>query len=1095
MKKYLLLCAVFVLAISVAWAQERTVSGKVTSADDGSGVPGVNVVLSGTTNGTITDVDGNFKLTIPSDGGVLTFSFVGMKTQNVTVGSRSVIDVQMQSDFQELGEVVVTAIGISREKASLGYGVTTLKADESLANRQEADISRLLRGKATGVDISATSGLAGSGTNVIIRGYTSITGSNQPLFVVDGVPFNTETNTGNQGFTTGSATASSRFLDLDPSSVEEITILKGLSATVLYGEAGRNGVVLVTTKNGKVGSDASKKTEITFNQGVYLSEVAQLPEFQDTYGNGFSGGFGWFFSNWGAAFNDLSPTSYGSDYKGEQNGQVLITHPYDQTQYNDDFPEYVGADYIYKPYKGVEDFFQKGVSSNTSLSISTPLGENASISASYSFLSEEGLTPRYGSYTYDRSGGGFTPIYNEESGKDGRSNYIDKHNFGIGLSSQLQNGLRIRSSFNFVDIDRETPITGTAFGGDGNGLFAAILFLPRSHDMMGLPFQSPIDGSNVNYRRGSQIQNPRWTLNNTGQHENVRRFFSSTDFSYEITGWLSAAYRLSLDSYSQLNVRRINKGGPRVPDGEMRTFNIRRNTVDHVFNLLFDTELSEGLTLNGLIGFNSRRETGSESQILSTQQFVYDLFTHDNYINHNSFSDSQEENTNGIYATATLGYNSWIYLNLQARNDWTSTLEEANRSVLYPSASLSFIPSDLITIPSVDQLKIRLGYGTSAGYPSPYRTRTVLNATTNSFVSSGGTILNTNSVSNRLGNPNLAPELHEEFELGLEASILNNLFGLDMSLYQKNSSDLIIDLPLDPATGYTVTTVNGAEITNKGIELGLNINPLRGTLKWNNTINYTKNISEVNSIFAGVDQVSIAGYTNLGNVAIPGEPYGALYGGSFERSPDGFLVVDATGQYLESGENVVIGDPNPKYTVSWLSNLSWKGLSFGFMWQYIDGGDIYSSTIQALLARGNTTDTDVDRYTPIIMPNAVKQVDTDASGNPVYAPNDIQTYMGDTFFSAYFGAAEGGVFDGTVIRLREVSITYVLPQSLIQNTPFGRIAISLSGENLFYHAPNFPKGINFDPEINSTGVGNGRGFDYRTAPTSKKYGINLNITF
>jgi len=220
-----------------------------------------------------------------------------------------------------------------------------------------------------------------------------------------------------------------------------------------------------------------------------------------------------------------------------------------------------------------------------------------------------------------------------------------------------------------------------------------------------------------------------------------------------------------------------------------------------------------------------------------------------------------------------------------------------------------------------------------------------------------------------------------------------------------------------------------------------------------------------------------------------------MYGSSWLRSPDGFKVVSGIGEYLTSGKNEVIGDPNPNYTLSWLSNLSWKGLSVGFMWQYIDGGDVYSSTVQALLARGNTTDTDVDRYTPIIMPNAVKQSGTDSNGDPVYVPNDIQTYMGDTFFVAYFYASEGGIFDGTVIRLREVSLSYVLPQKLIQNTPFGRIAISLSGENLFYYAPNFPKGIHFDPELNSTGVGNGRGWDYRTAPTSKKYGVNINLTF
>jgi TonB-dependent SusC/RagA subfamily outer membrane receptor len=340
----------------------------VTSDTDGGGVPGVNVILKGTTTGATTDLDGNYRLSVPEEGGTLVYTFIGLATQEIEVGSRSVIDVQMSEDVETLAEVVVTGLGVVKEKKALGYGVVSIGTD-ALANRQESDVARLLRGKATGVDITQTSGLAGSGTNVIIRGYSTITGTNQPLFVVDGVPFNTSTNTGNQGFGSGGATASSRFLDLDPNIISEITILKGLSATVLYGENGRNGVVLVTTKNGQGGAGANKKMEISFTQGLSRSEVANLPDYQNTFGNGFSAGFGWFYSNWGAAFADLNPSSYGADYQGEKNGQVLITHPYDQSQYNDDFPEYIGAEYPYKPYKSVENFFQPGTTSNTSLAV------------------------------------------------------------------------------------------------------------------------------------------------------------------------------------------------------------------------------------------------------------------------------------------------------------------------------------------------------------------------------------------------------------------------------------------------------------------------------------------------------------------------------------------------------------------------------------------------------------------------------------------------------------------------------------------------------------------------------------------------------
>ena len=1093
MKRILLLSVSFLFVMGTAFAQ-RTVSGRVTSDSDGEGVPGVNVILKGTTTGTTSDLDGNYRLSVPEEGGTLVFTFIGLATQEIEMGARSVIDVGMAEDVETLAEVVVTGLGIVKEKKALGYGVSSLGTD-AIANRQETDIARLLRGKATGVDITQTSGLAGSGTNIIIRGYSSITGSNQPLFVVDGIPFNTDTNTGNQGFGSGSATASSRFLDLDPNSIEAVTILKGLSATVLYGEAGRNGVVLVTTKNGSAGSSSNKKMEVSLNQGVYQSQIANLPDYQDTYGNGFNAGFGWFFSNWGAAFNDLRPSSYGSSYQGEQNGQVLITHPYDQDQYADDFGDtYAGAAYPYQPYKGVEEFFNKGIASNTSVSVSSRVADNASISATYSFLSEEGFTPRT-----DR-----------EYERDDRSNFLDKHNFGLGAQTELANGLKIKGSFNYVNSDRRAPITAPAFGGDGNGLFAAILFTPRSMDLNGLPYASPVDGSNVYYRRGSPIQNPRWTLNNSAQSEKVNRFFSSTQASYDLTDNFSLLYRLSIDNYNQINRRHINRGGPQVPDGEMSTFNVRNRITDQLLNVLYNFNINESITIDGIIGLNSRREVNDASGIFSTNQFVYNLLVHDNFIDNNSFSRYREENTIGVYATATVGYNYYLFLNLQARNDWTSTLEQANRSVVYPSASVSFVPTDAFSALSYSNIlnyfKVRAGIGVSAGYPNPYQTRSILGARTNQFIAPTGEILNVNTAVNGggsqtiLGNGNLQREIHTELEGGIEARILNNNVNIDLSVYKKTSSDLIINLPLDPATGSTQTTVNAAEMENKGIELGIDVGvPIPGAVSWDVTWNFTKNVSNVNKIFEGIDQVQIDGYSTLGNYAIPDKPYGVIFGSDFAKVDggqfDGKYIVDGVGNYQNSGNFGVLGNPAPDFTTNWINNISWKGISFGFQWQYIHGGDISSSTVQALMARGNTADTDVDRNIPIVMPNSVKQTGTDENGDPVYVENDIQTYMGDSFFRAYFFSNEGGIFDATVIRLREVSIGYVLPENLLANTPFGRANITLSGENLWYNAPNFPEGINFDPEVSSLGVGNGRGFDYRTAPTAKKFGVNVGLTF
>lgn len=1069
MKKLLTVLTLFLFVVGFSYAQS-TVSGTVTD-DSGEPLIGTSILVEGTITGTVTDIDGKYTLNVPEGSNVLVFSYTGYKSVRVEINGRAVVDLVMETDAIYTEEVVVTGLGIKREKKALGFGVATLD-NKQLTARQETDVARLLRGRATGVDITQTSGLAGSGTNVIIRGYSTITGSNQPLFVVDGVPFNTSTNTGSQGFTSGAATASSRFLDLDPNIIEEISILKGLAATVLYGEAGRNGVILVTTKNGVGGSDANKKMEISVTQSVFQSEIANLPDYQDTYGIGFNAGFGWFFSNWGAAFDDLNPSSYGSDYRGERDGKVLVTHPYDQAQFADDFPEYAGAEYFHQPYTSVEDFFEPGLASNTSVSLQSRLGDNSSISATYSFLSEEGFTPK-----------------KDARNDNARSNFLDKHNFGLGAQTKLANGLQINATFNFVTSERETPLTAPGFGGDGNGLFGAILFTPRSIDLMNLPYQSPIDGSNVYYRRGGQIQNPRWTLNNTGQTEKVQRFFSTTKLSYDINDNISLLYQLGVDRYDQYNQRYINRGGPIVPDGELFSFNIINRITDQLANILYNFQLSDDFSLDGVVGANIRRETRDQTNTISSNQFVYGLVNHGNFIDHNNSSFLVQENTLGVFGTATLGYKSFLFVNLQARNDWTSTLEPENRSVLYPSASLSFVPTDafpgLQNSSVLNFLKLRLGYGTSAGYPDPYSTRSILDVSTNVFVAPGGRVLNTNAVANFLGNRNLTRELFVEYEGGLEARLFSNRVGIDLNLYQKTSQDLIINLPLDPATGYTSTTVNAAEVENRGIELGLNLTPVvSGDFRWDVTLNYTKNVSNVNSIFEGVDRVFVAGYGTLGNYAIPGEQIGVIYGQQFQRNESGKILVNGQGGYVPGGFGV-IGDPNPNYTANWINDISWKGLSFGFQWQYIDGGEIYSSTVGALLARGNTVDSDFDRSVPIILPNGVNSDGT---------PNDKQVYVGDEAFNTFF-TDEGAILDGTVIRLRQISLAYALPASLLEKTPFGRIGITFSGENVWFNAPNIPKGMNFDPEIVSTGVGNGRGLDFRTAPTARKYGITLNATF
>lgn len=1053
MKKLSLVLTLVLFAIGATMAQ-RTVSGKVT---DTNGVPliGASVLVKGTTTGTVTDIDGNYSLSFPEGATTLVFSYTGFSTQEVAVGTSNVVDVSMEEAAEQLSEVVVTGLGIRKEKKALGYAVTTLGSKE-LELRPEADVARVLRGKVPGVDITQTSGLAGSGTNVIIRGYSSISGTNQPLFVVDGVPFNSDTNN-DRGFTGGGASASSRFLDLDPNSIAEVSVLKGLSATVLYGEAGRNGVVLITTKNGNT-QNLNKKMEITVDQSVFANEIASLPDDQDLYGNGFHNTASAAFSNWGAPFDQPNKN-------GLTNGTIL--HPYSRSALRDVFPQYQGARYEYKAYDNLQNFFETGLINNTSINIASRLSGGTALNFNYGYRDETGFVK--------------TSTYN-------------KHNFGLGISSTLSNGIKVNSSFNYVTSNRTVPPAGTSTSSNPNSftsLFSNIFYTPRSVDLFGLEYEIPGTRESIYYRGGNDIQHPLWTLNNSYEEEELGRFFGNVALSYDLTNWLNVSYRFGLDQYAQQQQSLLNKGGRNVPDGLMNTSDRQNIITDHLLNFSFDYNINETFNLSGNFGANLRRDTRESTFANSNIQFVYGLFQHDNFIEHNNSTSVAEENLIGAFASATLGYKNFLYFNAQARNDWTSTLEEANRSILYPSASVSFVPTEafagLQESKFINYLKVRVGYGTSAGYPNPYSTRSILNTSARTFVTAGGTILNTNSVDNFFGNPDLKPELHAEIEGGIEGRFFNNRLGVDLSLYNKTSSDLIINLTLDPSTGFTSTTVNAAEITNKGIELGLDFTPIQtSNFSWTLNGNFTKNEPIVESIYPGIDQILLTGFTGFANAAVPGRPYGIFIGQGILKDENGNKILSAAGRYLSDPTDKELGNPNPNFNLNGGTTVSWKGLSFNMLWTYQDGGDIQAATPYTLMGRGILQETDFDRFVPVIAPGV----------NQEGQPNRVQITSTDHYWeNGGVFQWEHGLYDASYVKLREASLSYVLPKTLLNKTPFGNIVITFSGQNIWFRALGVPKGANFDPEVMSLGVGNGRGMEFMNVPTARQYGGSIRLTF
>jgi TonB-linked SusC/RagA family outer membrane protein len=1064
MRKFLLWSIVFSVFVAYSsWAQERTVSGKVSSAEDGSGLPGVNVVLKGTTTGTVTDIDGNYRVTVPAEGGVLQFSFIGLASQEVEIGSRSVIDVQMQSDVTELTEVVVTAQGIQKEKKALGYAVTSVAAKE-IEQRPEADVGRVLRGKVPGVAINTQNGLSGSGTSIIIRGYSSISGSNQPLFVVDGVPFNTNTNA--QGsFADGSLNSNSRFLDLDPNTIASIEVLKGLSATVLYGEQGKNGVILVTTKNGNAA--AAKDFQVTFTQAVFANQVNAIPDYQDNWGNGFHNvAAANFFSNWGNRVDRVDS----------------IPHPWGISVLGGDFPELQGANYAYRAYDDPSNFFRTGIVSTSNLNV----------------------TGREGNTGYNMSIG-----YTNESGVVD-NNDLEKVNLGLGFNTQLSAKFSVNGSFNVALTDQNTPPLGASTGSNATGsspsIFANVLYTPRTIDLFNQPFESPVTGQSAYYRRGNDIPNPRWLTEYTSQVNDTRRFYGRMVFNYKILDNLSVSYRGGLDTYSETQDYFINRGlasswdpDPNVLLGVYRSSFITNTIWDHTVLFTYNQQLNQDLNLEVLVGGNVRRDDFQRQGVESQDQVVFDFIDHPNFITQsaiNSFSGTDiafqsREVWAGVYGTIQLDYRDFLFLNLQGRNDWTSTLESDNRATFYPSASLSFLPTTAIPGLQSDNLnflKLRFGFGTSAANPDPYLTRNIFTSTSRAFVQ-GANVFSSNGVSNVLGNPNLDQETLSEIEVGVELKAIDNRVSLDFSYFNKRTQDLITERLVDNATGFEETTINIGELLNTGVEAALTVTPVRtNDMRLDLTGNFYTYEATIEELQSADEIITTAGFIGfIENAQLQGQPYNSIRTTVIQRNDDGIPVIDGAGNWVAAPDLQVTGDPNPDYTLTGIADFTWKDINFRMQWDYTKGGDIASITGAAITGRGLSTATDFDRDNTIILPGV-----SDADGSV----NDIQITSTDAFFNNVgFGPTETRIFDGTTLRLQEISLGYNLPKSLIENTFIENVSLSLVGQNLWVRAFNFYEGTNFDPNVLGTGVGNGLGLDFLTGPSTRRFGGTVSVTF
>ena len=1079
MKSLFRLLVVFLLTAQMSFAQ-KTVTG-VVSDSDGLPLPGATVLVQGTTTGVTTDFDGNFSINV-AEGQTLEFSFVGYETAAVAVGAGNVINVTLSLGTQ-LEEVIVTSLGITREKRALGYAVSEVD-NTQIENRASGDVARVLSGKASGVQVTNQGGISGSGTSVVIRGLSTFSSSNQPLFVVDGVPFQSDTNA--MGSFTSGNNGSSRFLDLDPNNIESVNVLKGLAAATLYGSQGRNGVILITTKSGTTGAGTrAQKNEVTVNTSYFTNELAMKPDFQMQYGNGFNQNFGWFFSNWGPSFDEEGPAGWGrqSAINGTVSGQPgFLKHPYNSNLnarfLSRDLLPLLGLSmdslWEWKPYDSVGDLFQPGEIVNTNINFRGQSDDGkVSYNVNYGNLDDKGFTP---------------------------GNSLRRNALSFGGRAVLSNKITVNGTLNYTATDFKTPPIAAAYssGSSDSSLYGNVFYTPRSIGIAQLPYAHPITGASIYYRSSNGIQHPLWTVNNTGDAQMTHRVFGGVSAQYDISDNLNLRYSYGYDVYSEDNTSYQNKGGQdgnlEVQSGLYEKWNNTSTIFNHQVTINGDFELDDDWSVTFNAGAESVGREYDRNGVRSTGQNVFNVLRHYNFNSQEEIEFYSRRNVLGVFAQAAFDYQDYLYFTLASRTDWVSNLSEENRSITYPSASISFVPTSVLDFGNlpIDFLKVRASYGTSATYPGGYPIASTLSLNTKDFKVDGVEVI-TNTTGSQLGNTGLKPELLAELEFGLEANLFDNRLSAEISYFNRQTTDLIITQPLDPSTGYTSTRTNIGEISATGWEVDLNADWIRGDkFNWNTSINYTTNQAIVEDLGQNTDQIVYAGFSTRGNAAIPGLPLTSMIGTSVARDDSGRPLVDASGSYRTNNDTnyktnkyALIGDSNPDFIANIGNTITYGNLSLNVLFNASIGGDMYSSFIMTLLGRGITTDT-LDRELPYILPGVL----ADGSPNNKMIDN-ATTYFGNLIL----GGDELRTWDASVLRLSEVSLTYDIPSSWLDKTPFGAASISAQGFNLWYDAYNTPDGINYDPNIAGLGVGNGSGFEYFNGVSARRYGVSLKLTF
>ena len=1003
----------------------------VVKDDVGEPVIGANILVKGTNNGVITDMEGRFSLKIPQANALLVVSYIGYISQEIQVGDKRSLTIILHPATEDLGEVVVTALGIKRETKALGYSVQEVKGG-SLTEARESNVLNSLSGKLAGVQISRSGNGEGGSSRIIIRGNNSIAGNNEPLVVVDGVPVN-NFNSGTSGIDQwGGSDGGNGLSDINPDDIESISVLKGAAAAALYGARAGNGVLMITTKKGS----KVKGLGITWNSNVMMENPLVKPKMQNLYGQGTNG-----------TFDANSNYSWGA----KMEGQML--------------KDWTGQERPYSAYDNdITDFLGTGVTTTNTLEANA-VNEKISFRGTLSYQRMDGVIP---------------------------TNYQDKYMMNLRTTVNLSKKLSLDAKINYV---KQRGWNRPQLTGSPENIMANYLMMPRNVHYSDMAGGVNEDGVVKRWTtdEANYVLNPYYTTGFNKNNNQRDRFIGFLALQYTPTSWLTIKLRHGEDMYWEKGDWRHASGTPYGKyngkgDYGLNTSDFRERNTDALITATkdnwWDSGFSGSLSVGGNLMFQQNNSYAMSTGLLA----IPDFFAISNGETPTPSHYISKKSVNSLYGFAQLSYKNWIFLDVTTRNDWSSTLPYKNRSFFYPSVGLGWVVSDMlrsyeVNVPEwLSLAKLRASYAEVGNDTDPYRLLTTYGIYTVIDDIKGASTASTIPLAD------LKPELIKSTEAGFDIRFFNNRLGLDLTWYKKNATNQILALPISSTTGKSSRMINAGNIQNTGIEIVLNGTPVRTKdFEWNVSVNYSKNTNKIKELHPDSRRFILASTDFVNIVATEGSTYGDLYGRAYQRDEQGRKIIDENGlPLLESDMNTQIGNYMPKWTGSMINSFTYKNLSFSFMLDMRYGGDIFVNS----LARGSqygTTELSLqgrDEWYAGTGGIVVDGVTADGKQNTVAA--NPQAY-----WDRVSRAGEEFVYDGTNLRLRELTVGYMFPNKILAKTPFTNLKLSFVGRNLWLIKNNIP---GYDPE-SSYSTGNGQGIEYASLPSMRSFGFNLNVSF